>query len=70
MIISTATPDGYSKLQSLGAIMGALKIDTERPDWQEDAAMLMQAMQTIILMGIDDELSKIAFELQQQAKHQ
>lgn len=49
--------------QSLGAIMGALEIDTEKPDWREDAVMLMQAMQVIVLMGIDDELNKIAIEL-------
>lgn len=62
MIIPTAA-DGPSMSYSLGAIMGALEIDTEQGDWRTDAKLLMQAMQTIILMGIEDELDKIANEL-------
>ncbi len=63
MKISTATPDGRSMSMSLGAIMGALEINTEHGNWRTDAQLLMQAMQTIILMEIGDELDKIANEL-------
>ena len=62
MIIPTTTPDGRSMSFSLGAIMGALEIDTDKPDWQDDAALLVRCMQQITLMGIEDELDKLVVE--------